>query len=87
MARRPSRLILGIGIPVFFPCLQRNTAGGKKLVNGAEEIALGMELVHDLKGGLHRLGENIVHQNDAAVPGLPDDLLHLPAGCPIIRMT
>ena len=60
-------LVSWIGIPVHFPGFQRNAPGGKKFVYGAEEIALGVELIHHLESGVHRLGKDVMHEDDGPV--------------------
>ena len=48
-----------------------------------------MEGVNDLKGGVHRFGKDIVHENDGPVPGLGEDQSGLPLGIavlPILRV-
>ena len=48
-----------------------------------------MELVYNLEGGVHRLGEDVVHQDDSAVPGPGHHLPHHPVGVlipPVLRV-
>ena len=68
-ARTAARLLSGVRVPVALPGLQGDLPGGEELLDGAEVVPLGVEGVHDLQGGLHRLGEDVVHEDNAPVPG------------------
>ena len=61
----------------------------KKLVDGDEQVPLGVELIHDLEGGIYAFGEDIMHEDDGAVPGLGDHLLDDSGGIlipPVLRI-
>ena len=80
---------LGVGVTVGLSRLQGDVPRGEKLVDGDEQIPLGVKLIHDLEGGVYALGEDIMHEDDGAVPGLGDHLLDDSGGIlipPVLRI-
>ena len=74
MGGGPLRICLGVE-PAW---LQGDVPGGEELLYGDKEIALRVELIYNLKGGLYAGGEDVVHQNDRPVPGMGDHMFYFP---------